>query len=332
MRGGRTLDPSRQDPDRGRRIPPVSESPFDAAPLCCLVGPTASGKTALALDVAERLGMEVLSLDSMQVYRGMDVGTAKASTRERARVPHHLLDLVDPRERFDVQAWLAAAERALGDVLARGRRGLFVGGTGFYLAALVRGLFDGPPVDLAVRARVEARAAELGAEALHGELVRRDPASAERVHPNDVRRVVRALEVLEQTGRPLSAWQQEWSAAPSPRQRGARIVGLEVPVEVLDQRIRERTREMLHAGWPEEAQRLRDAGGLGESAVQALGYAEALAVAEGRLTLDEAAAEIALRTRQFARRQRTWYRKFDVVPVHFDASDRVDRSTAAFTQ
>ena len=308
----------------------MSESPFDAAPLRCLVGPTASGKTALALDVCEALGLEVLSLDSMQVYRGMDVGTAKASAAERARVPHHLLDLVDPAERFDVQAWLAAAEAALGDVHERGRGGLFVGGTGFYLAALVRGLFDGPPVDLEVRARVEARAAELGAEALHAELARRDPASAERVHPNDVRRVVRALEVLEQTGRPLSEWQQEWDAAPSPRQRRARIVGLEVPVEVLDRRIRERTRAMLDEGWPEEAARLRDAGGLGESAVQALGYAEALAVAEGRLDRDEAAAEIALRTRQFARRQRTWYRKFDVVWVPFDAPDRVERATAAF--
>lgn len=309
----------------------MTTSPFDAAPLCCLVGPTASGKTALALDVAERLGMEVLSLDSMQVYRGMDVGTAKAEAPERARVPHHLLDLVDPRERFDVQAWLAAAEGALGEVQARGRRGLFVGGTGFYLAALVRGLFDGPPVDLEVRARVEARAAELGAEALHAELEARDPDSARRVHPNDVRRVVRALEVLEQTGRPLSAWQQEWGAQPSERQQRARIVGLEVPVEVLDARIRERTRAMLDAGWPAEAARLRDAGGLGESAVQALGYAEALAVAEGRLSTEEAAAEIALRTRQFARRQRTWYRKFDVVRVPFDAPDRVDQAAAAFT-
>lgn len=301
-------------------------SPFDAEPLRCLVGPTASGKTALALDVAERCSLEILSLDSMQVYRGMDLGTAKATAADRARVPHHLIDMVEPTARFDVQAWLAAAEAALGEVHARGKRGLFVGGAGFYLAALLRGLFDGPPVDLAVRAQVEARADEVGAEELHAELTRLDPTSAERVHPHDVRRVVRAIEVRQQTGRSLSEWQQEWDSKPSPRQQHAKLVGLEVPVAVLDRRIRARAGEMLDAGWPREAQRLRDAGGLGESAGQALGYAQALAVAQGRMGREEAAQEIALRTRQFARRQRTWYRKFSIEWVPFDAMDRVQRA------
>ncbi len=307
----------------------MTTHPFDREPLFCLVGTTASGKTALALEVAERLGAEVLSLDSMQVYRGMDVGTAKADLAQRERVPHHLIDLVAATERFDVQAWLGAAELALGQILDRGSRGLFVGGTGFYLAALVRGLFDGPPTDPAVRARVEARAEELGPAALYAELTAVDPASAERLHPNDVRRVVRALEVFEQTGRALSEWQAQWKREPSERERRARIVGIEVGVEEGGRRIRARTKQMLDSGWPEEALALKEAGGLSESAVQALGYEEALAVAEGRLDRDEAARTIALRTRQFARRQRTWYRKFDIHWIEASA-DGVERCLEQF--
>lgn len=307
-------------------------SAFDAAPLLALVGPTASGKTSLALDLCEGEGMEVLSMDSMQVYRGMDLGTAKASADDLARAPHHLIDIADPSERYDVQTWLSAADSALAGVLDRGRRGLFVGGTGFYLASLVRGLFQGPPVDHEVRTRIEARAGEVGAQALHAELTERDAPSAEKLHPNDVRRVIRALEVLEQTGRPLSEWQQEWNAEPSPREARARIVGLHVPTEVLDRRIRERTRVMFDCGWPEEALRLEEAGGLGASAIQALGYTEALAVGKGEMEKDEAIDTVALRTRQFARRQRTWYRKFPIEWIPFDASDRVERAREYLAQ
>ncbi len=307
----------------------MTPGPFDAEPLYCLVGSTASGKSALALEVAQRLGMEILSMDSMQVYRGMDVGTAKPSAEELARVPHHLIDLVDPNERFDVQAWLAAAEEALDAIQARGRRGLFVGGTGLYLAALLRGLFAGPPVDLDLRARLEEHAERVGAEELHRELAQRDPASAARLHPADRRRVVRALEVLEQTGRPLSDWQREWGERASPRQQRARLVGLAVEVDQLDRRIEERTALMLASGWPEEALRLEERG-LGPSAVQALGYAEALALARGELDASEAQARIALRTRQFARRQRTWYRKFPIHWLPHDAPDRVERAVALF--
>lgn len=308
----------------------MSTEALDRDPLCLLVGPTASGKTALALEVCEQLGAEVLSLDSMQVYRGMDLGTAKADTAEQARCRHHLIDLVDPSERFDVQAWLAAAAEALQGVQTSGRRGLFVGGTGFYVAALLRGLFAGPPVDRGVRARVEARAAAEGAEALHRALAEVDPAAAEKLHANDVRRVVRAFEVLEQTGRTLSDWQREWEGEPSPRAERARLVGLHVPTEVLDARIRRRTRAMLEGGWPDEARRLEDAGGLGKSAAQALGYAEALAVALGKLEVEDAIDTISLRTRQFARRQRTWYRKFPITWIDHDDPQRVAQALAVF--
>jgi len=284
--------------------------PLDREPLTLLVGATATGKTALALRVAEVAGAEILNLDSMLVYRGLDIGTAKPDAGERARVPHHGLDLVGADERYDVQRFLADTRAALEDVQGRGRRALFVGGTGFYLAALLRGLFEGPAHDPVLRERLELHAREVGAEALHAELSARDPLSAERLHANDERRVLRALEVLEQTGRTLSEWQTEWEAG-SPRLASARLVGLASEKATLDRRIAARTRAMLDAGWREEALRVREDPGFGPTAAQALGYREVLAWADGELERDEAEQTIALRTRQFARRQRTWYRKFD---------------------
>lgn len=276
-----------------------------------LVGPTASGKSALALRVAERVGAELVSLDSMQVYRRMDVGTAKPTLAERARVRHHMLDLVEPHELYDVTRFLAALEPVLNDARERGQRLLFVGGTGFYLKALLEGLFEGPPVDRALRAELEARVEREGGAALHAELARVDERSAQRIHPNDKKRVVRALEVHAQTGRPLSDWQREWSsfgAAPEARERF--LVGLELESGLLDARIAARTRSMLAAGWPEEARSIEGTGGFSKSSIQALGYAEALELAHARLDFESAATRIALATRQFARRQRTWYRKF----------------------
>ena len=276
-----------------------------------LVGPTASGKSALALALAEREGAEIVSLDSMQVYRGMDVGTAKPAPAERARVRHHMLDLVGPEERYDVQRYLADLAPVVDDLRARGARVLFTGGTGFYLKALLAGLHAGPPADPGLRARLEARARELGAEALHRELAGVDPASAARIHAHDVRRVVRALEVREQTGEPLSSRQREWGwhgARPAPR-TSVPIVGLDRPDGELDARIAGRARAMLDAGWVEEALAIRDGPGFGETAVQALGYREVLALADGRLDREACLRSIALRTRRFARKQRTWYRK-----------------------
>ncbi len=285
----------------------------DEEPLFVLAGPTASGKSALALRVARSAGAELVSMDSMLVYRGMDIGTAKPTPSERAAVRHHLLDLVDPWELFTVQAWLAGAERAQAEIRSRSQRALFVGGTAFYLKALLFGLFAGPDVDPALRADLERRHESEGAEALYAELARVDPQSAARLHPRDKRRVVRALEVWHQTGQPLSSWQREWgfaATADAAPPRRSRIVALSPPGVSLESRIQARVGSMLDAGWVEEVRAIRSRGGFSRTALQALGYREALALADGLLTRTEAEERIALRTRQFARKQRTWLRQF----------------------
>lgn len=287
---------------------------LDRVPLRFLVGPTGSGKTGLALEVAPGLGAEIVALDSMTVYRGLDVGTAKPDAAERARVPHHLLDVADPARRFDLQRYLRLVEEVLEDLERRGASALFVGGTGLYLAALLRGVFDGPPADPGLRAELMGRAEAEGDEALHRELATVDPAAASRIHVNDRRRTVRALEVFLQTGETMSSRQAQWAGGPSPRERRAVIVGLQLPTEELDRRIAARAAAMLAGGWPEEAARVTAGDGLGPSASQALGYETAAALGRGELSMEEACAKIALRTRQFARRQRTWFRKF---PVHW---------------
>jgi tRNA dimethylallyltransferase len=280
-------------------------------PLLFLVGPTAVGKSAFALELAEELGAEIVALDSMQVYRGMDIGTAKPSRAERARVQHACLDLVEPSERFDLSRYLSEAEAALARAREAGRRALFVGGTGLYLKALARGLFGGPPIDLALRARLNARARDEGSPVLHAELTRLDPPSAARIHANDAKRVVRALEVLQQTGRPLSDWQREWGYhGTSTPQRALRIVGLALPAAAHAARIPLRIRAMLAEGWVEEARAIQDGGGFGPTAIQALGYREVLALSAGELTRAQCEERVVQLTRRFVRRQGTWFRSF----------------------
>jgi len=290
------------------RLPGVGLPRTSAEPWLFLVGPTAVGKTALGLELARALGAEIVSLDSMQVYRGLDIGTAKPTPAERACVPHHLLDLVGPEERYDVARYRRDAEAVVARLAARGKRALFVGGTGLYLKVLTRGLFDGPAPDAELRARLQQRAREHGVAALHAELLRRDPASAARLHPNDEKRVLRALEVLEQTGRTLSDWQREW--ADPGLARAARIVGLRLEFEHLEQRIRARVEAMLEAGWSDEARAVEAGPGFGPTAVQALGYSEVLALARGELTRAACVARITQLTRRFAKKQHTWYRSF----------------------
>jgi tRNA dimethylallyltransferase len=295
-------------------------------PLAFLVGPTAAGKSALALELCRRAGAELLSLDSMQVYRGMDVGTAKPTPAERARVPHHLLDLVDPPERYHVHRYLDDAGEAWHAVRARGARALFVGGTGLYLKALVQGLFGGAPHDDEVRAELNRRAAAEGSAALHAELAALDPELAARVHPHDAKRVVRGLEVQRSSGRTLSSLQREWSAAGRPR----RVVGLAPAPERQEERIRARTQAMLAAGWVAEVERILAAGGFGPTSEQALGYAEIRAHLAGALPADELLPAIALRTRRFARRQRTWFRSFpEIVWIDPERPGAVEAARAA---
>ncbi|MFT4647339.1 MAG: tRNA dimethylallyltransferase [Glaciecola sp.] len=305
---------------------PPDIDPLDVEPLNVLLGPTASGKSSLGLQVAEQVGAEIISLDSMQVYRGMDIGTAKPSVEDLARVPHHMIDLVDTDEIYDVQRFMAEVRTVLKSIQARGNKALFVGGTGFYLAALLRGLFEGPAVDHALRGSLEEHLNLVGKQALFEELQAADPESAARLHENDTRRVIRALEVWKQTGKRLSEWQQEWGRESLPRVENARLVGIWRPVPELDARIRARAQIMLDAGWKEEAVGLRAHPGLCKGAAQALGYSAVLAWADGTLSAQDTLEEIALRTRQFARRQRTWYRKFDVHWIPSEDPDRKKKS------
>ncbi|MBO0696843.1 MAG: tRNA (adenosine(37)-N6)-dimethylallyltransferase MiaA [Zavarzinella sp.] len=275
-----------------------------------LTGPTASGKSALALELAPRLNAEVVSADSMTLYRGMDIGTAKPSRDDQVRVRHHLIDVLDPWESANVAWWLGQAAERVRDIEARGKTALIVGGTPFYLKALLCGVFPSPPSDPELRRRLEAEAAALGGHALHTRLSGVDPVSARRLHPNDVRRVVRALEVWHLTGRPLSDWQQQgWWDEDGPRFRPGSCLAIDVPRAELYARIDRRVEQMFAAGWVDEARSLRQLPRpLSREASQALGYREIGEHLDGRRSLSETVALVQLRTRQFAKRQLTWFR------------------------
>jgi tRNA dimethylallyltransferase len=272
-----------------------------------LTGPTGSGKTGLAVELAERLDAEIVSMDSMALYRGMDIGTAKPSAAERRRVPHHLIDVLDPRESASVAWWLEQAADCCRDIRSRGRVALIVGGTPLYLKALLYGLFPGPSADEELRARLSRQAKLHGAAVLHGQLARVDPAAAARLHPNDVRRVVRALEVWELTAKPISAWQQQWAGSETAdRAERPACLWLDLPREELYRRIDARVEGMFAAGLVEEVKTLPRP--LSREASQALGYKEVLQHLAGRASLAETIALVQRRTRNFAKRQLSWFR------------------------
>ena len=275
-------------------------------PLLALVGPTACGKTEAALRVAEALGAEILSIDSMLVYRGMDIGTAKPTGEQRARVPHHLLDLVEPSEAFTVSAFQSAAREAADDVRRRGTRPLLVGGSGLYLRAVVDGL-EFPGTDPAVRDELQREAEALGAERMYGRLNELDPAAASKIEPENMRRTVRALEVAAITGRPFSSYAAAWESYPPDRVRAA---GIRLTPEQLRGRVDERVQEMLDAGWLDEVEKLV-AGGFGGwlTSTQAIGYAELARHLEGELSLEDAVGQTVRRTRHLVRRQMAWFRR-----------------------
>jgi tRNA dimethylallyltransferase len=294
-----------------------SVSPREPGRLCdpcrnalILTGPTGSGKSRLALELAEGLGAEILAMDSMTLYRHMDIGTAKPGPEDRRRVSHHLLDELELWESASVAWWLERARACCRDIEMRGKRALFVGGTPLYLKALLYGLFDGPPADKELRRRLTAEAAERGSRVLHERLARVDPASAARLHVNDVRRVVRALEVWELTGRPISGWQTQWAAPPDAPPGPPRCLCLDVPRPELYDRINNRVRHMVEAGLVEEARALRRLERpLSREAAQAVGYREMFLHLDGALTLEEAVALIQTRSRNLAKRQLTWFRR-----------------------
>jgi len=286
---------------------PVQISPDILRSCWFLAGPTAVGKTAAGIVLAERVGGEIVALDSMTLYRGMDIGTAKPSPAEQARVPHHLLDILEPHEDCSVAEYVERAEVVCRDVLSRGRVPLFVGGTGLYLRALLRGIFEGPPADWAFRRQLEEEARNDGEQALHRRLQTVDPATAARLAAADRRRVIRALEIHHLTGSPASELQQQ---APLPEEeRPSHVYWLHPPRAWLHERINLRVEQMFAAGLVHEVGRLADAPqGMSRTARQALGYKEVLEHLAGEHSLAETVDLIQRRTRQFAKRQHTWFR------------------------
>ena len=274
-----------------------------------LSGPTASGKTALSLLLARRLDAEIVSVDSMAVYRGLDVGTAKPTPAQRGDVPHHLVDVVDPGEVYTVARWLADAAVAVEACRSRGKRILFVGGTPLYLRALRDGLDPQPSGDPALRHSLEADIEAKGSDALHARLATVDPVAAARIHPNDARRIIRALEVVEVTGQPMpSSWADSRPLHPV---FARQMLVLDQPRRTLRQRIDSRVEAMFAEGLVEETRvAVAQPRGIGATARQAAGYAEVLEVLAGKMTLNQAILLTQQRTRQLAKRQLTWLRSF----------------------
>ncbi len=285
-----------------------------------LVGPTASGKSTLALAAAQRWpDIEIVSMDSMQVYCGMDIGTAKASSVEQARVPHHMIDVADSSENYSVARFQSDARRAIRAIEARGHRALLVGGTGLYVHAVIDD-FQFPGEDLAVRARIDARyGGDDGVAEAYEMLWRTDPAAAARMEPTNRRRIVRALEVFEITGRPFSSFGPGIGAAHPPVFE-VRMAGLTLDAATLAARTEQRLAAMVDAGLVAEVHGLLTrAGGWSRTARQAIGYKEFVDYLEGRVASVEAAtAQVAVRTRQFGRRQRAWFRREERI-TWFDA-------------
>lgn len=273
-----------------------------------IIGPTAGGKTALAVRVVQLLAEqhhtpgEVISADSVQLYRGLDIGSAKPTTDEQAGVPHHLIDIIDPGEPFTVHDWLERAEARIDDIRSRGRTPIVAGGTHLYIKALLDGLFQGPEPDPQHRATLTATPLAK----LRARLEQVDPQAASRIHPNDQRRTVRALEVFDLTGTPISDLQQQWEGD-HPRRDDLRVFALRWPTEDINRRINARVREMLEAGLVEEVRTLGDS--LGPQAREALGYKQVLAALAGQTTLDKAVEQIKIETRRFAKNQRTWLKR-----------------------
>jgi tRNA dimethylallyltransferase len=294
------------------------ESDADAAPHWVVTGPTASGKTALAVELAERTGREILSMDSMAVYRQMDIGTAKPTAAERAKVPHHLVDLVEPSDSFDTARWCQEAQAKLDELRSRGRAALFVGGTPLYLMAFFKGMMEGPKADPELRQALEERE-RAAPGALHEELSARDPEAAERIHRKDLRRLVRALEVLELTGETISSQQEQFER--SGWLRDCRVVCITRDRDALHARVKARTERMLDEGLLDETTRIHQGCGFSRTAGAAIGYAECLDFLRGRYKdRTELRNRIRRNTHKLIRRQTTWLRRLpEVRPMAAEA-------------
>jgi tRNA dimethylallyltransferase len=284
----------------------VANSAVAPLPFPALVGPTASGKTEASIALAQHLGAEIASVDSMLVYRGMDIGTAKPTPAQQLRVPHHLLDLAEPSERFTAARFQACAGAVTTELASRGVPALLVGGSGLYLRAVVDDL-EFPPEDPGIRADLEREGAAVGAAQLYLRLETTDPEAAAKIEPENLRRIVRALEVAAVTGRGFSSYAAAWDTYDARRLRAA---GIRMDPAVLTQRISERVSAMFAAGWIGEVRGLIDRGwGDWLTSTQAIGYSELVRHLDGRLGLDEAWERTTARTRKLARRQMAWFRR-----------------------
>jgi len=311
---------------------PAANSTGGLPPVAVLTGPTGSGKTDAALTLARELPIEIISVDSAQVYRGLDIGSAKPTAEIRARVPHHLLDLVDPADNYSAGQFARDAARALADIESRGRVPLLVGGTMLYLRALIEGIAELPGGNAEVRARIDAEAATLGWPAMHARLAQLDPVAAARVHPNDAQRIQRALEVHATTGQPLTALQRRSSVTVG---REFRVVAL-IPGDRarLHADLERRFRQMMDDGLLDEVRQLYERGDLTIShpAIRAVGYRQLWGHLAGADTLETAVTRAIAATRQLAKRQMTWVRSMDNIRIvdPYDAQGFVGIREALF--
>lgn len=276
--------------------------------LLCLLGPTAVGKTEIAIQLAQRLDAEIVSVDSRQIYRQMEIGTAKPTAEEQKATRHHLIDCVDITQPFSVADYQSLADLAIADIQNRDKQVLLVGGAGLYFRAIVDGLFEGPAADPSFRKQLEQEALQHGVNVLHDQLRACDPESAERIHPHNVVRVIRALEVYELTGTPMSEHQQQWH--PGNQRYPFIAFGLTMPRAQLYYRIEQRVDVMLANGLIAEVESLLAAGYSRDTfALQSFGYKELIAYLDGKCTYMEAVTQLKQNTRRFAKRQLTWFRK-----------------------
>jgi tRNA dimethylallyltransferase len=323
--------------ERGFAAKVAIVSPQTSVPaVICIVGPTASGKSALAMELARQLKGEILCVDSMTIYRGMDIGTAKPTHTDQNDVRHWGLDLVEPTQEFTVARFVEYADAVIADCAQRGVPLIAVGGTPLYFVSLFKGLFEGPGADEELRHRLRS----LGGDALHARLREVDPVSALRIHANDTKRLVRALEVFELTGKPISAQQTEWSGERSGQDRHPAVwFGMHWEKEELNRRINSRARAMVETnpdqggGWVEECRALRDKyTALGKTAGEAAGYRELFAYLDGKQSLSDALEAIKISTRQLARRQMKWFRRFQHTTWIDGQADRATQAHVVLQQ
>ncbi|WP_419189252.1 tRNA (adenosine(37)-N6)-dimethylallyltransferase MiaA [Stieleria marina] len=292
-----------------------------------LTGPTASGKSDVAIELAQKIDGEILSLDSVAVYRGMDIGSAKPSPDDQLRVVHHLIDVVDPDEEYSVACYLQSAREIVRDLKQRGKRAIFVGGTPMFLKGVLRGFDPGPPADWDFRKAVEDDVKQHGAEALRQRLRQVDPVAAHRIGPNDVRRMTRALEVARWAGQPLTHRQSQFDRARAAKD--CSVFAMKVPRAELHARINQRVETMFQSGIVDEVRGLLDRyQSLSRTAAQGVGYRELIEYVRDGGDLDRIKEEIAAHTRQLARRQETWFRSFtEIRPI--DAAEVIDATALA---